>query len=637
MIKFQIPNPKSKINSKYKIPKAMAYVILLFCLLAISCFAQSGEEAEFIFAKKAFSDGFYALAQENLESFLDSYPDTGHLYEARILLGRCFYYQNNFKKASYEFDIVLNAPPTAAPQDSAIYWTGDIHYSGGDFKNALEYYQKVLDEYPASRYSSYALYSKAWSYYRLGFLENAMPVFNDVVSRYPQDSVAIDSFFKIGEIDYLLDNFEDARVSLNSFINKYSLSEKTAESYYLLGDISLKQEKYADAILLFKRALSISPDARWADLALFRMAQALFNVNDLDESMKGFDACAKRSSNVLIVSNSLLGVIYNYEKKGMREEALKACDYISVKYPKTDAAAESYYLKARILYNYNSLAQAEEVCLKSVDKFLPLEGTAKIHYILGWIYLKEDKIKEALVEFKSAVKDIEDDIFVPSALCKIGDIYITDGEFDKAAQNFDDVLKGYPDSGYADYAQYRLGDIFLATKKYDLAILAYQSLLVNFPQTGLKEKTIFKSGVGYFNRGLFSQALTEFERLAKISPKWTDDAVYRFYLANSLYNINRYEEAIEIFKSLSRNAVNGDLALRAQYQTGWCYYRMGRDMEAADSFGAFLKKYPDSKFSQDASSQCASILLSAAQNFEKWKMPDDAARVYKRLEELKQK
>ena len=80
-----------------------------------------------------------------------------------------------------------------------------------------------------------------------------------------------------------------------------------------------------------------------------------------------------------------------------------------------------------------------------------------------------------------------------------------------------------------------------------------------------------------------------------------------------------------------------DLALRAQYQTGWCYYRMGRDMEAADSFGAFLKKYPDSKFSQDASSQCASILLSAAQNFEKWKMPDDAARVYKRLEELKQK
>jgi TolA-binding protein len=610
-------------------------LIAFFLLSSALCFAQSGEDADFLSAKKAFSDGFYALAQENLESFLDNYPGTNNLYEAHILLGRCFYYQNNLKKASYEFDIVLNAPPTAAPQDSALYWMGDIHYSGGDFKNALENYQKVIDEYPASRYSSYALYSKAWSYYRLGFIENAVSVFNYVVSRYPQDLVAIGSLFKIGEIDYILDNFENAKISLNNFINKYPLSEKTAESYYLLGDINLKQKKYAEAILLFKRALSISPNARWADLASFRMAQAFFNLNDLDESIKRFDTCAKKSSNSLIVSNSLLGLIFNYEKKGMTEEALKTCDYIGTKYPKTDAAAESYYLEVRILYNNNKLAEAEEACLKSIDKFLSPEGTGKLHYILGWIYLKESKIKDALTEFKEAVKNLEDDIFVPSALCKMGDIYINGGEFVEAAENFDDVLKGYPDSGYADYAQYRLGDIFLATKKYDLAILAYQSLLVNFPQTVLKEKAIFKSGIGYFNKGLFSQALTEFKRLAKVSSKWTDDTLYRFYLANILYNVNNYEEAIEIFKSLSNGAVDNEIALRAQYEIGWCYYRMGRDVEAADSFSAFLKKYPDSELSQDASSQCASILLSAAQNFEKWKMPDDAARLYKRLEELK--
>lgn len=611
-------------------------LIVLFLLFSTLCFAQPGEEADFMFAKKAFSDGFYSLAQESLEGFLNNYPDTGHLYEARILLGRCFYYQNNLKKASYEFDIVLNAPPAAVPQDSALYWMGDIRYSGGDFKNALEYYQKMIDEYPASRYSSYVLYSKAWSYYRLGFLENAGSVFNDVVSRYPLDKVAIDSLFKIGEIEYLLDNFEDARVSLNNFINKYPLSEKTAESYYLLGDISLKQKKYADAIALFKRSLSISPNAKWADLALFRMAQASFNLNDFDESIKEFDACAKKSSNLLIVSNSLLGLIYNYEKKGMTEEALKTCSYISAEYPKTEAAAESYYLKARILYDNNRLAEAEEFCLKSLDKILSSEGTGKIHYMLGWIYLRDGKIKDALTEFGTAVKNIEDDVCVPSALCKIGDIYINNGEFDKAAENFDDVLKGYPDSACADYAQYRLGDIFLATKKYDLAILAYQSLLVNFPQTGLKEKAIFKSGVGYFNRGLFPQALTEFERLAKISSRWTEGTFYRFYLASTLYNTNKYEEAIEIFKSLSKDSVNDDIALRAQYQVGWCYYRMGRDMEAADSFTAFLKKNPGSEFSRDALDKCTSILLDAAQNFEKWKMPDDAARVYKKLEELKQ-
>ena len=61
---------------------------------------------------------------------------------------------------------------------------------------------------------------------------------------------------------------------------------------------------------------------------------------------------------------------------------------------------------------------------------------------------------------------------------------------------------------------------------------------------------------------------------------------------------------------------------------------MNKDMEAVDNFDVFLKKYPDSKFSRDALNQSAAILSNAAQNFEKWKMPDDAARLHKRAEEL---
>ena len=61
---------------------------------------------------------------------------------------------------------------------------------------------------------------------------------------------------------------------------------------------------------------------------------------------------------------------------------------------------------------------------------------------------------------------------------------------------------------------------------------------------------------------------------------------------------------------------------------------MNKDMEAVDNFDAFLKKYPDSRFSRGALNQSVAILLSGAQNFEKWKMPDDAARLYKRAEGL---
>ena len=127
----------------------MRYLILLaIILLSVStCLAQVqvNEETEFAFAKKAFSDGFYSLAQENLEDFLNKYPGTNHIYEAHLLLGRCFYYQNNLKQSSYEFDMVLNSPATLNLQDGALYWVGDIYYRSGDFKKALESYQKVIE------------------------------------------------------------------------------------------------------------------------------------------------------------------------------------------------------------------------------------------------------------------------------------------------------------------------------------------------------------------------------------------------------------------------------------------------------------------------------------------------------------
>jgi hypothetical protein len=69
---------------------------------------EKGEEAEFLSAKKAFSDGFYSLAEESLKNFLLAYPATEHIYEAHLLLGRSLYYQNDLKGSFNEFDIVLS-------------------------------------------------------------------------------------------------------------------------------------------------------------------------------------------------------------------------------------------------------------------------------------------------------------------------------------------------------------------------------------------------------------------------------------------------------------------------------------------------------------------------------------------------
>jgi len=53
--------------------------------------------------------------------------------------------------------------------------------------------------------------------------------------------------------------------------------------------------------------------------------------------------------------------------------------------------------------------------------------------------------------------------------------------------------------------------------------------------------------------------------------------------------MNKYEEALRLFREIAKSSQDRSIAERAQYQIGWCYYRMNKDMEAADNFGAFMR------------------------------------------------
>lgn len=164
---------KSSSKLKLKI-ESIAFLMLLIFVNVFAFAAENAEEPDFVFARKAFNDGFYDLAKDRLEFFLRSYPDTARLYEIHNLLGRCYYNQDNLARALYEFDLVLDTPEGSVFQDEAAYWSAEIYLKNGDSKKALEFYQKVIDDFPSSKYLPYALYSKGWTYYKLGSLEDAL-------------------------------------------------------------------------------------------------------------------------------------------------------------------------------------------------------------------------------------------------------------------------------------------------------------------------------------------------------------------------------------------------------------------------------------------------------------------------------
>lgn len=562
--------------------------------------AESGDESDFVYAKKAFNDGFYDLSQERLESYLKSYPQSPHQYEAHMLLGRACYYRNNLAGALYEFESVLSAPQASEFHDEALYWTGEIFLKNGDYKKALSLYEQVVTSFPASRYAGYAVYSKGWAYYRLGLYNEAIACFEDVVKNRPYEKIAVESQFRLGECQYLMARYAAAETALEQFIEKYPVSEKTADAYYMLGEASFYRGRYGAALASFERSLSIMPKAPWAPFARYRVAGSLFGLGEFERSVSAYKRCLEDPTDEFLRAASMMGLLRAYQELGSVDEALRLADEIIAKRAADEITPEAHYRKARLLYNAGRYAEAEEACRASDKDYPRSEYADEIGYELGWICIAQGKSAAAIDAFTLVLNESSDVNLRASAACKIGDIYFDTKEYGKASEFYDVVLGKYPDSFWADYAQYQVGAIFSLTGKSGQAIMAYQSVLTNFPNSSWRNRSLYGLGEAYYRSGDYERSIAEFRRL--IDAEDADAALRtnaRLYLANALYAMKKYEDAVAVLRAVDSGTADPEIRMMARYQTGWCYDGMGREAEALAIFSGLLKEHPQAPIALD--------------------------------------
>jgi len=632
------------LQPKFKFQNLIPVAVFLL-LIASVCAAQNAEEADLFFAKKAFGDGLYELAETRLEEFLRDYPQTPSLYEAHALLGRCYYKENKFSRALYEFEAVLTAPAGSGSQDDALYWSGEIYLRNGDFNKALESYQRIIDEFGSSEYLSYALYSKGWAYYKIGLLDDAIKCFREAASKYSFEKVAMEAQFKVGECEYLLARYDSAEEELKKFINQFPVSERTAEAYYLAGEAEFFKADYKGAAASFNRALAVTPAAKWAPFAIYRKARSLFLLGDYGRSLDEYGKCRERADNDLLAAASLLGLARANEKLGFTEEAKRRYAGIIEKYPDSDAAAEAYYRKIKLLYDEAKYIEAEADCRLAIENFPKSEYIDELRYEMGWLCLERVRPAEAMQEFAWVEKESGDIDLRASALSKIGDIYLDAKEFSKAAESYDRILDNYADSAWADYAQYQIGNVFLASGKYDQALLAYQSVLVNFPETKLREKTAFRLGAAYFAKGDFERAAVEFGKVEKDSFGEKTQMLARYQTAWCYWRTGKESQALAAFSRFLKDYPAEDLAADVRFWFGEYYTSKGKYDKAREYFSSILKDFPSSGLAGEALYRLALNLeeeekrAEAAARFEEVasRLPDSglARRSYRKIAMLK--
>lgn len=617
MCKSQIANSKSQIPNNQD-PKPFfspgALVLLIICnLLFASCNSalcaqisnrsEKEEEAVFV-AKKALEDGFYDVALRLFGQFLKDYPNSPKAAEAQLLIGQCYFHQNNFPEALSKFEWLLNQSMANKIQDGATYWIAEVHFRANNFSKASQYYRRVIDDFPNSGYAPSATYSLGWCSFQEHAFSDALKYFQIVEEKYPKEPFAKEATFKIIECLYNIKDYAVLKERIKSYLKNYSQENaKSAYLYFYLAESEYYLNDFSGALDSYAKVMQITNDEKMQNLSKLGSAWAYLKLKKYDSAENLFSSIQaanleRSSKDVFFLGKAILMM----ETKRY-DEAKRIYDELAATTEEPLVSLQAYLGQADAFYNMGRYKDAIEVYKQASQRIssdTDPELIDKLHYGFAWAYLKDGQFKEAIDEFQKIVKQSEDKIIKVSALCQIGDAYQDSGEYSKAMEAYDSILKDYPDSLYSDYVQYQLGVAMLKVGNYDGAVLAFQNLKHSYRASKLLDDASYALGLSYFQRQDYNASRDIFE---KFQDEFKDSYLKSqalYLLGSSLYNLGKFQEAVEVFKSITKMySSDTELVQKAEYEIADCFYRMGEEKQALEKFKALRAKYPDSSLTAE--------------------------------------
>lgn len=175
---------------------------------------------------------------------------------------------------------------------------------------------------------------------------------------------------------------------------------------------------------------------------------------------------------------------------------------------------------------------------KEALKLKPDYGDA--HYNLGVIYHKQNRLDEAIKEYTEALRLIPD---YPEAHNNLGSAYTDKNRVQEALAEYKAALKLRPD--YPE-AHYNLGRLYQKQNRLEEAIAEFKTAIKLKPGHVEAHNDL---GCCYMSRNRADEAVAEFQAAARLKPDYPDA---HFNLGVALAAQDRFREAADAFKEAVR-------------------------------------------------------------------------------------
>ena len=590
--------------------------------------ASIAEDALFNYGKLQYElgGGTFNAAVNILTRYIEKYPSSERLQQARELLIAAYFNSSNYESAYNAIKALPNPDSSirsalqkityfnaleaymqgddvkaermleesvaigVSPKYGALgsFWLGEIAYGRGDYDKAVEKYRYYLDRAPQSeREYKMALYNVGYSYFSQGNMSNAKRYFATFVDSYrSSDSYRADAWNRYGDALYSMREYKSA---VGCYEKAAALG--TTEGYYaqyqraialgILGRTSAKIEAL--------NTIVVADRGDYVDDATFELGRTYIAQEQYRKGAEALQLFVENYPSSINHTQALLDLGLAFFNLHDAPSSLKYYDQVIAKDPHSTAAKEALRSVREIYvttgdvdtyFTYAEKAGVECDLSQMARDSLSFESAQKL-YVAG-------RTEEAVLPLENYVANYPKGYYINDALFYLGDCYLKSERADDAVRTMF-ALVDRPVSQYTLRVLDKLSQYTFELGRYQESAKAYRKLYDVESQEPLREMAM----MGYVKA---VKAYGDDDALVAMA----DDVIAQEFAGEDALREARYakanvlrkrgdEAAIDLYKQLSGDVRHVEGA-EASYLIIENEYKAGRMAEAEALVYAFADK-----------------------------------------------
>lgn len=458
------------------------------------------------------------------------------------------------KSVAVNFDKTYNA--------LSQYWLGEISYIKKDYITAIEKWKTFqlnegafsLKEYDLSNYNiGYAYFQQK----NKKDYENANISFRKFLltkNSYDAKKIAdanirtADSYFMNNVYAQAADYYETA-IALNQLDVDYCIYQKALCS----GLLKNNKEKINDLNLLVTKY----PQSNYLAASLFETAETYSkDLNDPDNAIIYYQKILDTYPNSSYANHSLASIGLMYFNKKEDDKAFSYFDQV-VKKDSKSAEAREVLETIKKIFDAKGDIEGKEKYFASIGNPLSVnELELSLYEAAKEAYYNQKSCDLAMPKFESYISKYPEGKYISEAQFCFAECAYSNSQYDKALPSYQYIVNKSRGI-YTETSLSKLTYLLFKDKKYEEALSLYQKLEEYAETPSNKLNGRIGTMRCAFNLKKFEIAL-EFAvkvlNTERITPQQTNEA--RYDKAKSLFELNRFDDALIEFKSIHKSAKN---------------------------------------------------------------------------------